>query len=516
MKINFKKKEIPSREQLINRSFAPKKDLIDIMFLFPPTSIGKDYSHRYGKKDLGDLKGDLIPLGIASLAAYLRDYGYGIGALDCIALELTHEDIVEIIRKKKPRSIGISATTYALPASTTLADRLRKEFPNLLIILGGAHANVAGIDAAKNISSIDIVSYHPEGETVILDILEKFTDHNFNRESLLHDLNIMKNIKGIIFKNKGEIIKNLPGEIIKNLDFLPLPARDLFPIERYVPLPNQYKKLPMTNMVVIRGCPYVCTFCDQAATTARRRSPEKVIEEIKDVVKKYGIKEISFWDDTMSYHKKWMKEFCNLLVEAKLDIIWSCYAAVNTVNQEILHLMKKAGCWNIFYGYETGVPELTENIKTNRKNKSMEYMMKVARWTKNAGIEVRGSFMIALPGENPELAEQTIQDAIKLDPEYAQFSIATPYPGTALYDDIKKGKWGKLTTEDFSEFQGWNVVFLPKGYKNKEEVMKINRKAFKAFYLRPRYIIKAILNIRSFEDIKRYFKGFKALVKGFV
>jgi radical SAM superfamily enzyme YgiQ (UPF0313 family) len=178
--------------------------------------------------------------------------------------------------------------------------------------------------------------------------------------------------------------------------------------------------------------------------------------------------------------------------------------------------MKKAGCWNIFYGYETGVPKLAENIKTNRKNKSMEYMMKVARWTKNAGIEVRGSFMIALPGENPELAEQTIQDAIKLDPEYAQFSIATPYPGTALYDDIKKGKWGKLTTEDFSEFQGWNVVFLPKGYKNKEEVMKINRKAFKAFYLRPRYIIKAILNIRSFEDIKRYFKGFKALVKGFV
>ena len=157
-----------------------------------------------------------------------------------------------------------------------------------------------------------------------------------------------------------------------------------------------------------------------------------------------------------------------------------------------------------------------ENIKTNRKNKSMEYMMKVARLTKNAGIEVRGSFMIALPGENPELAEQTIHDAIKLDPEYAQFSITTPYPGTALYDEIKKGKWGKLTTEDFSEFQGWNVVFLPEGYKNKEEVMKMNRKAFRTFYLRPRYIIKAILNIRSLEDIKRYFIGFKALVKGFV
>jgi hypothetical protein len=117
----YKNKEMPSRDQLINRGFAPKKDLIDIMFLFPPTSIGKDYSHRYGKKDLGDLKGNLIPLGIASLAAYLRNYGYGVAALDCIALELTHDDIVEIIRKRNPRSIGISATTYALPASTTVS-----------------------------------------------------------------------------------------------------------------------------------------------------------------------------------------------------------------------------------------------------------------------------------------------------------------------------------------------------------------------------------------------------------
>ncbi len=512
----FKNKKEPSKNRLINRAFSSKENYIDIMFLFPPTSTGSDYAHRYGKKDLGDLKGDLIPLGIASLAAYLREYGFGVAALDCIALELTHEDIIKIIRERKPRSIGISATTYALPASTTLAERLRNEFPNLLIILGGAHANVAAMDAAKNIPSIDIVSYHPEGETVIHDILKKFSDHNFNRETLLNDIDSMKDVKGIIFRNKNEIIKNLPGDIIKDLDFLPLPARDLFPIERYVPLPNQYKKLPMTNMVVIRGCPYVCTFCDQAATTARRRSPHKVIEEIKDVVQKYGVKEISFWDDTMSYHKKWMNEFCNLLIEAKLDLIWSCYAAVNTVNQEILYLMKKAGCWNIFYGYETGVAKLAENIKTNRKNKSMEYMMEVAKWTKKAGIEVRGSFMIALPGETPELAEQTIKDALKLDPEYAQFSIATPYPGTALYDEIKKGKWGRLTTEDFTEYQGWNVVFLPEGYKNKEEVLKMSRKAFKAFYLRPSYIIKAVLNIRSLEDIKRYIKGFKALVKGFV
>ena len=128
----FKDQKKVTREELINRAFQPKDNVIDIMFLFPPTSTGIDYAHRYGKKDLGDLKGDLIPLGIASLAAYLRKFEFGIAALDCIALELTHDEIVNIVRKRKPRSVGISATTYALPASTTLAERLRKEFPDLL------------------------------------------------------------------------------------------------------------------------------------------------------------------------------------------------------------------------------------------------------------------------------------------------------------------------------------------------------------------------------------------------
>ena len=151
------------------------------MFLFPPTSIG-NYSHRYGKEDLGDLKGDLIPLGIAALAAYLRQHNFGVGALDCVALNISHDEIIDIIKKKKPKSVAISATTYALPASTKLSERLRKEFPDLLIILGGSHANVAGMDAAKNIPSVDIVSYHPEGETVVLQIIKEFKTSKLLRE----------------------------------------------------------------------------------------------------------------------------------------------------------------------------------------------------------------------------------------------------------------------------------------------------------------------------------------------
>ena len=300
------------------------------------------------------------------------------------------------------------------------------------------------------------------------------------------------------------------------MDELPLPARDLFPMERYIPLPNQYKKLPLTNMVVIRGCPYFCTFCDQAGTGARRRSPQKVIEEIKDCVEKYGIKEISFWDDTMSYHKKWMKEFLNLLINENLDLVWSCYAAVNTVDKEILKLMRQAGCWNIFYGYETAIEELAENIQTNRKNKNFERMKQVAKWTKEVGIEVRGSFLIGLPGETPELAKKTVQNAIELDPDYAQFTLVCPYPGTKLAKEIEAGKWGRFITRDLEEYQCWNVTWLPEGYKNPKELKDMERYAFRKFYLRPGYIAKRILKIRTLEDINRYVKGGTALIKSFL
>ena len=312
------------------------------------------------------------------------------------------------------------------------------------------------------------------------------------------------------------MVRNPPKENIKDLDDLPLPARDLFPMERYIPLPNQYKKLPLTNMVVIRGCPYFCSFCDQAGTGARRRSPQKVIEEIKECVERYGIKEISFWDDTMSYHKKWMREFLELLIKENLDLVWSCYAAVNTVDKEILQLMRLAGCWNIFYGYETAIEELAENIQTNRKNKNFERMKQVAKWTKEAGIEVRGSFLIGLPGETPELAKQTVQNAIELDPDYAQFTLVCPYPGTKLSKEIEAGKWGKFITRDLEKYQCWNVTWLPDGYKNPKELKDMERYAFRKFYLRPSYIFKRILKIRTFEDIKRYLKGGTALVKSFL
>ena len=141
-------------------------------------------------------------------------------------------------------------------------------------------------------------------------------------------------------------------------------------------------------------------------------------------------------------------------------------------------------------------------------------MKQVAQWSREAGIEIRGSFMIGMPGETPELAKQTIQNAIDLDPDYAQFSVVCPFPGTQLAKEIKQGKWGKFISEDLEEYNTMKVTWLPFGYNSPEELENMERYAYRQFYLRPSYIFKRILKTRSLSDLIRYIKGAIALVKG--
>ena len=509
--IEKKTRKIPTTEDLIERGFSPKNGKIDMLLIYPPSTV----ADRLGVEDMGEIGGDTIPLGIASLAAYLREKNFGVGVLDCTALRLGINKISEIIKKKDPAIIGFSVTTYGLSTAIDIAKKIREKFPTKLTLCGGAHARDA--PEQTNYDFFDIVTYGKDGEIIIHDIVKKYSSKNYDRNSFLGDYATLESIKGIVFRKNNIPTKTGPSEVIKNLDELPFPARDLMPMERYVPFPNAYKRLPATNMVLIRGCPYFCSFCSEASTGARRRSPEKAVAEIKLCIEEHGIKEIHFWDDTLSYHRKWMKDFLNQLIDANLDITWTCFAAVNTVDKEILQLMAKSGCWRIFYGYETAVPALAKNLLTNKKNRDLNNMKQIAQWTREAGIDANGSFMIGLPGETPELAKQTIQNAIDLDPDTAQFSIATPYPGTQLYKEIKEGKWGKFLTEDLKNYSGSAAVtWLPEGYSSPEELKKMQSYAFRRFYLRPKYILKQILKIRSLQDFKKYLVGAKALVKGYL
>jgi radical SAM superfamily enzyme YgiQ (UPF0313 family) len=172
------------------------------------------------------------------------------------------------------------------------------------------------------------------------------------------------------------------------------------------------------------------------------------------------------------------------------------------VDKEMLLLMRKAGCWNMFFGFESGVQELLDLIN---KNITLDEIRQVVKWCKEVGIEVRASFMIALPKETPEMAKKTIDFAIELDPEYAQFCVTTPFPETKLFEDAKK--YGDLAL-DFDKYSVWEPVFLPHGYKSRDEILEMERLAVKKFYYRFGYVLKHLLKIRSPLDVWRYFKGF--------
>jgi len=296
------------------------------------------------------------------------------------------------------------------------------------------------------------------------------------------------------------------------LDMLPLPARDLLPMERYIPLPNQYQRLPVVHMTTTRGCPHDCSFCSASAVFGRRLrrlSVDRVMEEIKDAVKNYNAREISFWDDTMTQNRNWMVSFCDALQQSGLDLTWTCYARVDTMDPLLLDKMKHAGCFNIFYGFETGSQKLLDLVD---KRIRVVDSIRVCRWTREAGIEVRGSFMLGLPGETPELARETINFALELDPDYAQFCLTTPYPGTRLYDQAAQFGW--LSTE-LSDYHGWKAVFVPYGYNSPEELLAMERRAMMRFYFRPRYWLRTVKKLRSREDLFRMFKGLR-MALGFV
>ena len=468
---------------------------LDILLIFPPISVNERYNINVGK-----VGGHLPPLGLAYIAACLEQNGYNVEILDAPALEMEIDDILEEITKKDPKVIGLTSLTPTFHRAAIAADKIKNKFPEKIIILGGHHATIMQEKILQQNKSIDIVVYG-EGEITTVELMDLIKNNKINKENL-------SKVDGIVFRDNEEIIKTKPRKPIEDLDSLPFPARHLLPMEKYIPLPNQYKRKPLVHMIMIRGCPYQCSFCSNNQVFGRKiryPSPEKAVSEIKHVIEKYGAKEISFWDDMITVNKEWLNKFCDLIIENKLDIVWSCYARVDSVTSEILKKMKQAGCWNIFYGIEAGDQQLLDNIN---KGITLEQSRNAVRWAKEVGIEVRGSFMLCLPRETPELARKTIKFAIELDPDYAQFSLTTPYPGTKLYEEARK--YGRLD-ENFGRYDIWEPVFLPFGYKNEEEAKKIQKEAFRRFYIRPKYILGRIKKINSFSDIKRYIDGFRFL-----
>jgi radical SAM superfamily enzyme YgiQ (UPF0313 family) len=457
-----------------------------ISLIYPPVSVAE----RYGV-DIGDVGGRQAPLGLLYLASFVMKGGHQAEIIDAEALFLNLETVLEKLKLSKPDCVGISVTTVAFKNAVRLAELVKKEIPGIKIIAGGPHITANKLDAFQN-NCFDIGVYG-EGEITLLELLDK----KFEQDSLAE-------ITGIIYRTReNRLCMNPPRDYIENLDILPNPARELLPdISIYRPPLGCYRKNFAVSIITSRGCPYNCIFCDNNTFGRKIRyfSPDYVVNEIKNVMTDYHASEITFVDDTLPSNHKRFEQILKMIIDEKLKFAWNCMANLNDLNSEILTLMRKAGCWQIAVGIESGDDNVLEIIG---KRLTAEKIREKVFLIHNAGIEVKGFFMLGNPGETPESIKKTTALALGLPLKGATCTIATPIKGTELYRMAASGKFGTFRQDaDSSKFNYWEPVFTPSAL-TANELYEAQRTFFKKFYLRPSILFHYASMISNFTILKR-------------
>ena len=441
----------------------------------------------------------LPPLGLMYVAAYLeKKTNYEVEILDTQVERLKYNHIKDEIKKRNPDIIGITAMTFTLVDVIKTAKIAKEVNPNIKIILGGPHVIIYP-EETINIPEIDFLVLG-EGEQTIKQLLDNIDNPNE-----------LKKIKGIVFRENNKIINTGRTEFIANLDDLPFPARHLTPYKKYfsVVSPNR----PVTTMFTSRGCPYKCLFCDRPTFEKffRARSAKNVVDEMEEC-KKMGIKEIFIYDDTFGVDRQRVIDICKEIIKRNLKIFWDVRTRVNTVDTELLKKMKKAGCQRIHYGVEAGTQKI---LNVLRKGITLEQVEKAFEWTKRAGIETAGYFMIGSPTETKEDILKTIKFMKKLNPDYVHITITTPFPATDLYRIALEEK--VISHDVWQEFAKNPLPdFIPPIWEkeiSREEMFSLFKTAYRSFYLRPSSILKKVLQLKSWKELLRKAKAGLKLLK---
>ena len=451
---------------------------------------------RYGKfKDVGSF---LPPLGICYLGAVLEKNGHEIRIVDGQLPENTHDRVIEEIGRFSPDLIGISSVVLSQRQSFELAERVKRVFPHTLLVIGGPHVTTV-MSAAMADPAIDIAVYG-EGEVTILDLVEYLAGRR-----------ALKDILGVIWRDNGKVMVNPLRPFIENMDGIPFPARHLLTdLTRYSNHILAHRREPMTSMITSRGCPNQCVFCNRIfGKEYRYFSADYVLAEINEVMKLTNrrLKEIEFEDDTFTIDRERIVRICSGLIERKYNLIWSCATRVNNVDLELLQLMKRAGCWMIQIGIETGDEQVMKAIK---KGITLERVKKVVTWANKAGVQTKGFFMLGHHVDTAETIQKTIAFARSLRIHTANFAIANPYPGTEFFELAKDYGTFHYDTDCYSAHHD-RPPFVPKGMTS-EQLVQFRKKAYRSFYLDPYRIYTLLAEIRGWQDIRRYYKGLRAFV----
>lgn len=451
----------------------------------PPVRIIKTCLPSYVEQEAGLYP----PLGIALVAASVeRLPGTQVAIIDAVAEKLDHFALQERIRLHAPDIVGITTTTFSLPDALEAASVVKKVCPQARTVLGGPHLSIYGPETLQQ-PAVDAVIIG-EGEQAF-----------FNFVQAIAGAQSFEGIQGVGFIKNGTPVLNPAADPIANLDTLPFAARHLLPLERYYSIHGSHER--MTTMFASRGCPYNCKFCYHAfGRTFRFRSPQNIVDEM-EVIRGLGIGEIFFFDDLFTAKKDFVLRTCEEIIRRRIDMVWEIRARVNTVDEEILKKLRQAGCARISYGIESGSDRILAAMRKGITTAQAEH---VVRLTKAHGFTVYADFMIGFPDETRQEILNTIAFARRINPDFVQFSITTPYPETELYTmGLERGVFKDDYWREFAKHP--DAAFEPRLWNESlstEELMDLLNVAYRSFYMRPSFILKRLVNIRSMKNFLQY------------
>lgn len=422
---------------------------------------------------MGDLHeaGAVMPgLGLLYLAANLRKHGHPVRVLDAEGLCLDTATVVEMLRVSPPKVLGIGTTTLSLFNAASVAEAVKARLPETLVVLGGPHVTALPRQTMEQFPAIDACILG-DGETSLLALVE----------NALGGRELGQGVDGVLWREGADIRTHPKTRHIADLDSLPFPAWDLldrFP-GLYRPPFHSYRRLPVANIVTSRGCPGACSFCDRSVfgSKAHFHSIDYILEMVERLVKDFGIREIAIKDDMFTVTKERVGEFCARLRERKLDILWSCNARVNSVDGRMLGDMKRAGCWMISYGIESGSPAM---LKKMMKGATLDQARRALTLTRASGMVSKGFFLLGIPGETSASLAETLRFLGDLELDEMSLNFFTPFPGSKLYAEILAEGF----EPDFSRMSMQEVVYLPKGL-TEADLRRFQKKMIRSFYLRP-------------------------------
>jgi radical SAM superfamily enzyme YgiQ (UPF0313 family) len=408
-------------------------------------------------------------LGLGYLAAVLEKNQFEVDVVDCQVLKLSFEEFRSELGKRQPDIVGITSTTLTYKSGLKIAKIAKEVCPNCLTVMGGPHVTFWDYEALQECPELDVV-VRREGENTLLELVQRVeADEGF------------QDVLGITYRKKGKTVQNPDRPYIENLDELPFPARHLWPMERL----REYEDI--LYLAASRGCVYWCEFCSTVRMHGRKyrmRSTKNVVDELEFLHKTYGVNKFTFCDDAFTVDQARTQELCREIMKRGLKITWNCGTRVDMLTKELLFKMKEAGCISMWFGVESGSQQVLDAMK---KGISPELTTQVFGWVMEVGLKPVPNVILGFPGETMKSAWETIKFVEKISPDDVGFyNVATPFPGTPMYDSVKENGWLRVT--DFDKYDTTTPIFETP-WLSLRELGKLREAAFHHFYLRPGYFL---------------------------